>query len=86
VSIQNGGVGILNGGTVDLKESGVGIIRAGKVTADQIKTVFLLTDQVNGEVSTVFDKKSSAILGAIFAATLVFLAILKHVFPKKESK
>lgn len=83
VHIEKGGVGVVNAGSVTLKDGFAGVIRASKVTTDHVNSVFLVSDNVKGDVSTVFDKKSTIILGSIVGAVIFIVGILHAILKRK---
>ncbi|NOY38802.1 MAG: hypothetical protein GXO95_00755 [Nitrospirae bacterium] len=60
-----------------MKQSASCIIAARDIKAENTRSIFLLAGNVEGNVQTVFDWKSTLSLGAVVGGLIGFLSLLK---------
>jgi len=99
VNLSQGGALAVRGETIDLERSvalivsgqemevnrgGAGLLVAGKIKADEIRSIFIASGPVEGSVTTVMDQKSALALGAALGASLAFIYALRSIFTGRE--
>jgi len=99
VTIQQGGALAVRGETIDLERSGAlvisgqevevnqgcaGVLIAGKIKADEVRSIFVASGPIEGSVTTMLDQKSALALGAALGASLAFIYALRSIFTGRD--
>ncbi len=81
----NGSVGVVMADTVNLGNTYAGVVVGGQVKAEQIETLFLLSNQVEGDVQTVVDTRGALIAGTVGGLlTGIILLIGRLMFGRRS--
>ncbi len=99
VNLSQGGALAVRGETIDLERSGAlmvsgqevevsqgcaGVLVAGKIKADEVRSVFVASGPIEGSVTTMLDQKSALALGAALGASLAFIYALRSIFTGRD--
>ncbi len=68
---------VLSRGDLDMKQSASCVVGARNLKAENTTSVFLLAGNVEGDVQTVFDWKSTLSLGAVIGGIIGFVSLLR---------
>ncbi len=94
ITAEKVGIKSLNAGKVDLKKSGVGYLKAVNVTQENcgnalvrtrnlktndLKSLVVIADNIEGDVKTVLDKKGAAVFALVFASFCMLFRILRKL-------
>lgn len=78
--IYHAGIGHVKAIDLYMSKSSSGILRAKNVEADRVNTLLCFSDNIEGDVKTVFSKQSAAIFGITFAVVLSMFRIIRRLF------
>jgi hypothetical protein len=94
VTCSKVGIKSLNAGKVDMSKSGVGYLRAQTVNqescgnaviyaktlkTDSVKSLITIADKIEGNVTTVLDKKGAAVFGLVVASVLLLFRLIRRL-------
>ncbi len=80
VSIDRSAVGLVNAGTANIENSGIFAVKASVVRSPDIRAVVINAGEVQGNVSTVFNRESAFAFGAGCALLLVVWRLIRGLF------
>lgn len=81
----NGSAGAVMADTVNLGNTYAGVVAGGQVKGEQIETLFLLSNHVEGDVQTVVDTRSALIAGTVGGLLAgIILLIGRLVFGRRN--
>ena len=85
VHLQDGGAGLIAADHVEVTGSQVGMIVASQVASAETRVVVLLAGSVEGNVETVIDGRTAAIIGGLAAVGLTLAGALVALVLRRNS-
>ncbi|GBR72967.1 hypothetical protein NO1_0423 [Candidatus Termititenax aidoneus] len=94
VNCSQSGVSSINAGRADIDHSGIGLLKAQNVNqtncgnavvvarnlkTGSVRSLITISDNIEGDVRTVLDKKGAAAFGVVFAAVFMFFRIIRRL-------
>jgi hypothetical protein len=83
IDLEQSGALVLSGQEVGISQGGAGILVAGRIKADKVRSVFIASGPIEGSVTTIIDQKSALALGAALGTSLAFIYALKSIFIRR---
>ncbi|HAL61099.1 MAG TPA: hypothetical protein DCP08_01660 [Chloroflexi bacterium] len=84
IALQRSGALVVSGQEVEVKQGGAGLLVAGRIKADEVRSIFVASGPIEGSVTTVLDQKSALALGAALGASLAFIYALRSIFTGRD--
>jgi len=92
VNCSKAAIKSINAGNAELDQCAVGYLRAQSITqsncgnavvmaktlkTDSVKSLVTISDHIDGDVTTILDKKGAAVFALVFASVFMFFRILR---------
>jgi len=77
--VSQAGIGILRAHEVNMERSSAGLIKAKNISAERINTLLCFSDNIKGDVKTVFSRESAILFGIAFGVVISFLRTLRRI-------
>lgn len=84
IDLERSGALVVSGQEVEITQGGAGVLVAGKIKADEVRSIFVASGPIEGSVTTMLDQKSALALGAALGASLAFIYALRSIFTGRD--
>ncbi|MFQ6001350.1 MAG: hypothetical protein ACE5LG_06735, partial [Anaerolineae bacterium] len=84
INLERSGALVVSGQEVEITQGGAGVLVAGKIKADEVRSIFVASGPIEGSVTTMLDQKSALALGAALGASLAFIYALRSIFTGRD--